>query len=152
MSFTLAKIKAIREIAENLEKCGETPFDEKFYSKLNYYVSVGDPAIQFEATLRKLLWDKPHIADRIEREYYDLIRDAPKVSQITGKAERLTEIGRLQSRAKNLAEEFRDIEQMARKERRHRWLKRICVFITVLAALLTCIYLSWLLWTTFWKK
>lgn len=133
MSFTPDEIEEMKQIAANLEKCAAIMGQQivikdnkevlqkdalnNIYRALCLYLTVSDiPIKQYGDILRRLFWDKPETAKRIEEQYYDLACFAPINWQKFDEAKQLTEIIRLQGRTKELAEDFRVCAEMAQRD------------------------------------
>ncbi len=139
------------------------------------YLSAVKSLRGIDKVLDFLRYHKPELAEPVEKAYQELLTlatasdqecmlqslEVPKSAESTlkvcedylkrAKAQSVVDVAKIEllqhteTQSKALANKLRHIAQIARKERKHRQLRRICLFITVLAALLTVLYyLGWL--------
>lgn len=145
------QIGEMEKSADTLQKWqeGAIPSELKMVSRHGHLIVMLQK--QIDGIVVDLLVKMPEAGKLIGDKFEDLLRQAKWVDSLDADTGYF-EDARLRGFAQELAETIRRIAEKAREERKW-WIgKGIFYFISVLAALLTCIYFLWWLWTTFWKK
>jgi len=175
MTLTFDQVVGIEQLAANLKKWA----DNLSYSPPSPTIITILPYSEHKKVILWLLSEMPAVGQRVEKDFNELYKTHLKVDSWRGKA--ITEdneeeftilVDSLKGALYDLEETLQQIADRARKElssekpaetggkvilskiwmcikRIPRWLYLLVGF---LAALLTCIYFSWWLWTTFWRK
>ncbi len=153
--LTIGEIKSIEQVANVLDEWreGGVPSELKMVGRHAQLIVMVQK--RMDDVVVALLAKMQGSGELVQKKFIELLTQAKVVDglmEIDASAAQI-EDARLQGFARQLAERLHQIEQIARKERseakRRRIKKGIYSFVIVLAALLTCIYLLWWLWTKF---
>jgi hypothetical protein len=173
MALTSDEIEQIERAAAKLDDWRTRAIERSFGDLGSYIPLQAVVETQVNQAIDILLTRMPALGEAVRADLDRLLRQAKlahDLSEQNAQEARLKEV-ELFGVARPLISRLRRIAQKAREElisekpaeteqnaihriwtlvkRIPRW---IYVLVLFLAALLTCIYLSWWLWTTFWKK
>lgn len=156
MALTANQIAVIEQIATNLKIWA----DNLSYSPPSPTIITILPYSEHNKVILWLLSEMPAVGQRVEKDFDELYKMHQKVDSWRGKAITKDEsdefqmlVDQIKGVAYDLVATLQQTAQKAgeeKKEARHRKTKRnLYILITGLAALLTCLYLLWWLWTKF---
>ncbi len=138
--------RELRQIFDN-----NKPFPHLTW-QLNYHSSLAESLGGYNYILEELQQYMPNMAKSVQKQHDDLLRTAKLVGRLNvGSCEWFRKVNDSRDIATHLAETLQHLAEIARKERneakRVRVKKIFYYSIGFLAALLTCIYILWWLWT-----
>ncbi len=150
MALPISKIKLIKQSADDLEKLSKERHPDNFSAFIPWKVRLADIICvpSFHRALIYLYRYDSSLAKKAEEKAEKLWQQTNAVTASSDYS-LLGPVDMLRVSASDLAGTLRDIAQIERKERKRQIVKRTRNFIIFLAALLTCIYLLWWLWTNF---
>lgn len=151
MNLTQDEIKQIEQVAIELKK---RVHDLSYAPPSTTKVQL-TPSWRYKKVIMLLL-EKTNVGAKVENDFVEL--DELHHEYESWRSKYIDEDNReaftilvdsLKGTLYDIAETLQRIAESARKEIKRRIVKGICYGIGVLAALLTCIYLLWWLWTKF---